>query len=228
MEEIEVKLKNNTPFCVLSQEFPDIRIYRWCSSVIDYVELYGAEKDLVLARMRLEQVTEELHSQVLSNTIEGRHVTEAIACRCSVDNSTIRTAETMNLLWEGPAMYEGGYEFLKLISFAPQDITRFFDFVTRTGEAEVTKKRRIMPDTLREIYTLSLSDILGGLSRKQMTYLRDAIGMGMFSSPRKIMVEDLAKVHGISKSTMQEHLNKARNKLIIAMEPYLNLFLHSH
>lgn len=227
MEEIEVKLRNTTPFCRLSQEFPNIRIYRWCSSAIDYVELYGDEKDLALAGKRMEGVSEELHSRVLSTTSEKKHATEAISCRCTVENSSIRSAETMNLLWEGPAIYEGGNEYLKLISFSPSDMSEFFDFVTKDGEAEIIKKRKIMPDTLREIYTLSLADVLGGLSQKQITYLRDAIGMGMFASPRKVMVEDLARIHGVTKSTMQEHLNKARNKLIIAMEPYLNLFLHS-
>lgn len=227
MEEVEVKLRNDTPFCILSTEFPGLRIYRWCSSVIDYVELFGEENDVRRADKRLKEVTADLHSRVVSSTSESEHAATAISCRCTIGNSTIRIAESMNLLWEGPAIYEGGYEFLKLISFSPDDLTRFFNHALENGEAEITRKRQIQPDTLREIYTLSLSDILGDLSQKQLSYMRDAISMGMFSSPRRIMVEDLARMHGISKSTMQEHLNKARNKLIVAMEPYLNLYMHS-
>ncbi|EQD36244.1 Bacterio-opsin activator, HTH domain protein, partial [mine drainage metagenome] len=78
-----------------------------------------------------------------------------------------------------------------------------------------------------EIYSISLSNILGGLSLLQLKYLRDAIAVGMFSSPKRVKVEDLARSHGLSKSTMQEHINKARNKLLQAMEPYITLYMHS-
>ena len=49
----------------------------------------------------------------------------------------------------------------------------------------------------------------------------------MFSSPKKVKIEELAKKHGLTKSTMQEHVNKAKNKLIQSIEPYLTLYIHS-
>lgn len=227
MEEIELRLENETPFCVLSKEFPALRIYRWCSSVIDYIEVIGDQNEMKRAMVRLDEVASDLHSQVISSSGSERRQSTAISCRCTVGNSTIRSAESMNLLWEAPAVYQGGFEFLKLISFSPVDTRRFFEESARLGEVQVLKKRTVQPDSLRETYTLSLADILGDLSEKQVRYLRDAIGMGLFTTPRKILVEDLARIHGVSKSTMQEHINKARNKLIQAMEPYLNLFMHS-
>jgi predicted DNA binding protein len=77
------------------------------------------------------------------------------------------------------------------------------------------------------MYTISLNEVFGEFSTKQLMFLRDAVSRGMFSTPRKIKVEDLAKARGVTKSTMQEHLNKARNKLMKSMEPYINLFLDS-
>lgn len=225
MEEIEFKLRNDTTFCRLSKEFPDVTILRWCSSIIDYVEVYGSSDRSLEVSAKLEEVTVYLHSSILNTSAGNDSLSAAISCRCSVENSTIRLAETMNLLWVAPATYRDGFEMIKLVSFSQEDTSKFFEHVSSHGEANITRKTKIDPDSLRQIYTVSLGEIFGKLSGKQLTYLRDAVSMGLFSTPRKIMIEDLAKKYGLSKSTMQEHINKARSKLIQSMEPYINLFL---
>lgn len=227
MEETEIKLKNNTLFCALSSKFPELKMFRWCSSVIDYIELYGDGKELERANEELTRIASELHSEIVHMGLSENRMSAAITCRCSLGNSTIRVAESMNLMWEAPAIYEGGYETIKVISFNPEDLTAFFDHETGKGEITLEKKRMIRPELLRQVYTISLADLLGNLSGKQLEYLADAINKGLFSTPRKIMVADLARAHNVTKSTMQEHINKARNKLIQKMEPYLNLFVHS-
>jgi len=227
MEEIELNLTNSTPFCELSREFPDVTVFRWCSSLIDYVEMYGKEDRMKEAYRRLGEVANSIHSQVLNSGLTGSHSESAISCRCTTDNSSIRLAESMNLLWEAPAVYTKGKETLRLISFSQRDLQKFFDAASRNGEVQVVRKKKMLPDSLREVYSISLGDIFQKFSTKQIRYLRDAIAIGLFDSPRKAKVEDLAASIGLSKSTMQEHINKARNKLLQAMEPYITLYLHS-
>lgn len=227
MEEIELSLVNSTLFCQFSKEFPDITIFRWCSSIVDYVELYGQGREINEAHERLKQIAVGINSEVVTSGRMDEHVSAGISCRCTTHNSTIRLAETMNLLWEAPAVYAGGKEQLRLISFSADDIEAFFREASKDGKIEIVKKRRIEPDSLRDVYSISLKDLFGGLSAKQARYLREAVSMGMFSSPRRLKIEELAKNHSLSKSTMQEHINKARNKLIKAVEPYLSLYIHS-
>ncbi len=228
MEEVELRLVNSTPFCQLSAEFPQITMFRWCSSVIDYVEVYGDNHIVKRATERLKEITESIDSQIVTSDRMENHVSAGISCRCNTVNSSIRLAESMNLLWEAPAVYANGEEKLRLISFSGVDLDAFFQEVSRSGKATIERKKRIDPDSLRDVYSISLKDLFGELSGKQALYLREAVSMGMFSSPRRTMVEELARIHGLSKSTMQEHLNKARNKLIQAVEPYLTLYLHSN
>ena len=227
MEEIELKLVNRTPFCELSKEFPDVMIFRWCSSVIDYVEMYGKVDRMKEAYRRLGEAANSIHSRVLNSGLIGSHSESAISCRCTTHNSSIRLAESMNLLWEAPAVYLNGEEKLKLISFSQKDMERFFEAESKDGTLQLIKKKTILPDSLREIYSITLGDIFQNMSTRQVKYLRDAIALGLFDSPRKAKVEDLAASNGLSKSTMQEHINKARNKLLQAMEPYITLYLHS-
>ncbi|MGC8563009.1 MAG: helix-turn-helix domain-containing protein [Thermoplasmata archaeon] len=227
MEEIELELKNSTPFALLSQEFPDLTIFRWCSSVVDYIEMYGPKERVEKASKSLEITTENIHSFVVTADSSENHASTAISCRCNVSNSTIRLAESMNLLWEAPAIYKDGKERLRLIAFSDQAIKEFFKKASANGEAHIIRKKKIEPDSLRDVYSISLKDLIGSLSVKQAKYLREAIGRGMFSSPKRIKIEELARAHGITKSTMQEHVNKATNKLIQSIEPYLTLYIHS-
>lgn len=224
MERVELRMSNDTPFCQLSRSFPDLKIYRWCSSVIDYVVITGDRKQINASSDELMNIVEGIHSRVLQESNERGTKTSSISCRCNVNNSSIRLAESTNLMWESPAFYHNGFEYIKLISFSSGDLSRFFDAASEKGDVRVESKKNVLPESLREIYTISLADIFGNLSELQIRYLKDAIGMGLFSSPRKIKVEDLAHRFGVSKSTMQEHVNKARNKLIRAMEPYLSLY----
>ncbi len=227
MEEVELRFVNQSLFCQFSKEFPDITIFRWCSSVVDYVEFYGNDKVVKEAYGRLRQVTADINSEIVTSGNLDNHLSTGISCRCTTNNSTIRLAESMNLLWEAPAVYSGGEEKLRLISFASGDLDEFFREASLEGEVEILRKRKIEPDSLRDVYSISLRDLFSDLSIKQVQYLREAITKGFFSTPRRMRVEEMARSHGLSKSTMQEHLNKARNKLIQAIEPYLSLYIHS-
>ncbi len=223
MFELELKLENSLPFASFSRMFPDLRIFRWCSSSLDYLEIYGRRESLGKVAQELEDIAESLGSRVVRSSLFGDRLTAMLACRCSIGNSAIRMVEARNFLWEAPASYHGGVETLKLISFEEEGMQELYADLKRIGKVTVEKKRRIMPDSLRDVYTISLSELTGELTPKQIRYLRDAISMGFFASPRRIMIGELAALHGVSKSTMQEHINKARNKLMVALEPYLNL-----
>lgn len=228
MEEVEFRIKNNSAFCRISSEFPGMTILRWCSSAIDYIEIYGDSKKSDEVHTKLERMIADLRSSILNSERHEDGTSAAISCRCSVENSDIRLAEAMNLLWVAPARYEDGVETLRLISFSPDDTVKFYTSVSELGEATIIRKTRMEPDSLRKMYTISLNEMFREFSVRQLKFLRDAISMGLYSRPRKIMVEDLARARGVTKSTMQEHLNKARNKLMRSIEPYINLFLESN
>ncbi len=227
MEEVELELINSTPFASLSRKFPGVVIYRWCSSVIDYLEMYGDVNETKRASKELRKAAGEIDSFVVSHDDFKTSSSTAISCRCTVHNSTIRLAESMNLLWEAPAIYTDGKEKLRLIAFSNNELKTFVDKASAHGAVEIVRKRKIEPDSLRDIYSISLKDLFGGMTAKQVEYLREAISRGMFDTPKRVKVEELARVHGITKSTMQEHIMKAENKLIRAVEPYITLYVHS-
>lgn len=223
MDEVVLELRNSMIFSSFSARFPDLKIFRWCSSVMDYLEIYGRPGEIETALEFLGKAAKDLNSRLEIRGNFGSRATAMMNCRCSLENSSIRIVESRNFLWEAPASYRGGVETIRIVTVDDSHLSELYDELRKTGDVNVTSKRRIVPESLRDLYTLSISNLTADLTSRQVEYLRQAITMGFYASPRRIMIEDLARLHGISKSTMQEHLNKARNKLLQALEPYLSL-----
>ncbi|WP_237265371.1 helix-turn-helix domain-containing protein [Thermoplasma sp. Kam2015] len=226
MEEIEFDLVNDLPFCKLSKLFPDVIFYRWCNSAVDYLEFYGKDEDLSRIEAHLPDVEKELNTHVLYRTYGEGNLSVMLSCRCNASNSTIRKAESKNLMWKAPVYYQGGHEKLSLISPMPEHFISIFNEFERIGEAKVIKKAEIKPELVRDTYAVSMSDLLSDLTTKQLKYLVNAYHMGYFDTPKRTQIAEMAKQFGISYSTMQEHLEKAVNRILRGLEPYLTIELH--
>ncbi len=227
MEEIKIHLDNDLPFCKLSKLFPGVKFYRWCNSAVDYVEFYGEENDLKKVENYLPEVERALGTNTVYKSVNKNRMAVMISCRCNIHNSTIRMAESKNLLWQAPVSYENGGENLTVISPTSENIDSLFKDFMEIGKANISMKRSIDPELVRDVYTLSISDLFSGMTEKQIRYIISSISMGYYSIPRKADLKDVADANGISDSTMQEHLKKAENKIMTSLYPYLNLFLES-
>jgi hypothetical protein len=57
-----------------------------------------------------------------------------------------------------------------------------------------------------------------------MDALLTAYSNGYYNLPRKTNVQDIAYKQRVSRTTYQEHLKKAENKLVASLVPYVQLF----
>lgn len=227
MDEIELKLINNLPFCKVSKEFPEATFLRWCNSAVDYLEFYGSSKTLESISENFPSIVDSLHSNILFSSRKGNQLTFMISCRCTRENSTIRMTEWDNCLWQAPVEYSGGVEKLKVVALEPESFGKLFSELSSVGQASIQKKKQVDPGSLRDIYTLSLSQLFGELTSRQINALSNAISAGYFSIPRKVEIGELAAFAGMSKSTMQEHLSKAVIKVLKGLEPYIRIYLET-
>jgi hypothetical protein len=99
--------------------------------------------------------------------------------------------------------------------------------LSNVAAVEIVKKTPVSPDVLRDSYTLSLSGLFAGLTRKQIDFLLESMDGGYFDIPKRTSMERLAARAKISESTLQEHLSKGESKLIRALAPYLQLYRSS-
>ena len=226
MDEVEFSLKNDYPFCVVSQKFPDVTFYRWCNSSLDYLEFYGQASDIDRVVDFIPEIENILHTKAVYNSRTPKRFTVMFTCMCSTDNSTIRIAESNNCLWQAPVKYKNGKESLQVITLKEEYLNSLYQDFVKIGDAEILKKVSFSPDSLRDTYTISISSLFEGITPKQMKYFIDALYSGYYSIPKKVTIEDLAGRNNISESTMEEHLNKAKTKILQSLKPYMTLYRH--
>lgn len=226
MEEIELDLENDLPFCNLSRKFPEVEFYRWCNSAVDYLEFYGDFRYLEKLMKFMPEVESALGTEVIYSSPGKNRLSLMISCRCSTSNSTIRMVESRNLMWKAPVYYSRGHERLSLLSPVPKNMDELYADFKGLGKFTITKKLSIAPDLIRDIYTVSLSQLFSTLTNKQMRYLVSAFYQGYFDIPRKTKIDEMASNSSLSYSSLQEHLEKGISKIMKGLEPYLSLNLH--
>ncbi len=225
MFELDLRLDNDTPFAELSKMFPDVKFYRWCNSSVDYLVFYGSDYQLNKVEEALPSVVESLNSRILHKARENDRLDVMVACRCTVDNSTIRMIEANKCLWQAPVSYLEGKENVTMSCVDEGECRTAVDLLSEHGEVQLVKKKRIDPGMLQESYLIPLSTLFEDLTLKQLKSLRTAIENDFFSEPKKVTIEDLASIIGVSKSTVQEHLSKGIMKIFKSMEPYINMMI---
>jgi hypothetical protein len=69
-----------------------------------------------------------------------------------------------------------------------------------------------------------LSDLFSRLTEKQIKAFLEACDSGYYRIPKKITAAELARKIHLSRTTFEEHLRKAENKVLSAIVPYLQLY----
>jgi predicted DNA binding protein len=101
-----------------------------------------------------------------------------------------------------------GFEIVEIGSFSRDKLIRVIELLEKNLHAKV------LSISNKKIKTISLAKISPDLTDKQKSAMTLAIKNGYYEVPRKISVEQLAKLSGLSFSTFQVHLRKAENKLM--------------
>lgn len=224
MEEMRLKLRHNLPFEPVSIKFPDVKIFRWCNSYTDYLEIHGEHLDETQWKENIYSFAENLGSKVMSLLWGHDYVTVMLSCKCSLKNSTIRMAESVGCMIRPPVIYENAYELLDVVCMDSEKATQIFNIFSRVAEIEVMSKKTVLENDLRSLWNVQMSEIFSNLTEKQLRYFSDALSSGYFDIPKRVKIEQLAKLNDITTATMQEHLSKAESKILNSLDVYLKFF----
>jgi hypothetical protein len=227
MRQIDLIIDNHLAFNQLSKDFMDIKFLRWCNSNIDYLEFYGKNIDLKSLEDGFKDIERKLGTSIVYRKDREGKVELMLKCVCSIQNSSIRIAESLYSLWKGPVVYENGLETITLIVIEDSTIEKLIRGFEKYGEVKIKKSKSIHPETLRSTSAVSISDIFSGVTTKQAKMMQLALANGYFQIPKNVGIESLARIVSLSESTVEEHLNKAKNKILNNVSPFLELFFLS-
>jgi hypothetical protein len=87
---------------------------------------------------------------------------------------------------------------------------------------ELIRKRELSLSVLPT--SVWVNSLFGELTGKQTDAVLKAHRYGYYNSPRQVTTESIANAVGVSRSTYEEHLRKAENRIMASLMPYLQLY----
>jgi len=112
-----------------------------------------------------------------------------------------------------PIVLKDGFEYWTVASWRKGDLTRLYDKINALkGEASAE-----ILSIKEQPLNLFLPNALESLTGKQKEALEAAYSAGYYSFPRRASLEQIARKNGVPRTTFQNHLRKAENKLIPAV-----------
>lgn len=108
-----------------------------------------------------------------------------------------------NMVYLSPITVKEGLEVHSVISHDPQGIEKMLSELKEVGESKILKIGDFDPKKVGR-----------SLTKKQLDSLQAALDNGYYKWPKKASLDDLAKIEGISRRSVQERIRRGEAKLM--------------
>lgn len=112
-----------------------------------------------------------------------------------------------SLFFVQPVFFKEGFEYWELGSWEKKPLVDFYERTKKRATVKMLKLKQEFPSVF-------IQHAMSQLTAKQQMALKLALEHGYFQYPRKISVLELAKISRIPRTTLQEHLRKAEEKMM--------------
>ncbi len=218
--EVSFRTQYDYPFIQMSARHPGIPISMWCIwgrellqvPTQDEHELASIEKEIGKAGRVVDKWIEAQEARIFM-----------LRCTCGTyENSPWNVWEPFQFVDAPPAVYRDGWGYFRVLNFEEERTKELFHALNRLGPTELIRKREIPLNFLPS--SVWVNSLFADLTTKQMDALLKAHRYGYYSSPREVTTESIARSLGVSRSTYEEHLRKAENRIMASLIPYLQLY----
>jgi len=224
--ETTFRLQHDCPFNDLSKQHPELVMASWCNSETDVLEI-SADDPATLGDLQkdLKTVERALKTKILRKSNSSRNVQIVIAhCGCkNVPAPVSPVFEKNNCLELQPAIYKGGWEYYRVISFSERDMPKVLAILEPYCKLEIISRRAMPSGAVKETMLVSTSSLFGGLTRKQVQALVFALENGYYQVPKRVTTEGMASKLRLPRTTYEEHLRKAEGNVLRSMAPYISM-----
>lgn len=121
-----------------------------------------------------------------------------------------------------PVLLEGATVQVEVLSLDPLETTALVAAVHAAGfRVEASPPRPLFAGWHTAAHPAHARDLAGALTLRQAKAVLLAANHGLYNSPRGTTAAEIARAQHISRSTFEEHLRKAENKLLSRAVPLL-------
>ena len=217
--EASIRVKHECPYREISERHPDLTIREWPLSDCQVLEISSEATPTDELLDEISQLGTVLHE---SEDEDGYHVVTQ-SCLCSLEESIIDRFEEHNCLYQSPTIYRQGWEHYTAVAFDGEDLRELLDNLRSDREIELLSKTSISETQIPHSMLAPAGQLFEDLTDRQLAALQLALERGYYEQPRKTSLRDLAEQTAVARSTYEEHLRKAENKLITNAGQFLRL-----
>ncbi len=217
--EASIRVKHECPYREISERYPDLTIREWPLSDCQVLEISSETTPTDELVDEIGQLGTVLHEAADEN---GYHfVTQS--CLCSLEESIVERFEKQNCLYQSPTIYRQGWEHYTVVAFDGEDIRELLRDLRSDREIELLSKTPIAETQVPHSMLAPVDQLFEGLTDRQLAALQLALERGYYEHPRRTSLRKLADQTAVARSTYQEHLRKAENKLLTSAGQFLRL-----
>jgi len=213
------RVKHECPYREISEHYPDLTIREWYLSDCQVIELTSPASPTEDLLDRIDRLGTVLHRSVDES---GLHVVTQ-SCLCSLEDSIVERFEEYNCLYQPPTIHRQGWEHYTAIAFDERDVRALLRDLEADRDVEVLSKTAITEQQIPHSMLAPVDQLFENVTERQMAALRLALERGYYEQPRKTSLRELAAQTSVARSTYEEHLRKAENKLLTNAGQFLRL-----
>ena len=217
--EASFRVKHECPYREISEHYPDLTIREWYLSDCQVIEITapGSPTDELLDE--IDRLGTILHESVDDS---GLHVVTQ-SCLCSLEDSIIERFEAYDCLYQPPTVHRQGWEHYTVIAFDEDDVRELLHDLETDRDIDVLSKTAVTEQQIPHSMLAPVDQLFEDVTERQMAALRLALESGYYEQPRKTSLRELADQTAVARSTYEEHLRKAENKLLTNAGQFLRL-----
>jgi predicted DNA binding protein len=225
----EVALKvalRNSFLADITRRFPSMSVFIWCNRENDVFEVVVRNPEdypIVIKEIRalpIMGVIEEISD-------DRRLYLNLHECHCMKEDTIVRHIGELDILNIFPNIVENGWVYHRLIVFRHKDLEELLRRFENWGWVYKILRKVPFDGFIASSLTLTADALFSGLTERQADALLAAHRHGYYNLPRIADVQTIAAKEKVPRTTFQEHLKKAENKLVTALVPHLKLFSHA-
>ncbi|MEF8815116.1 MAG: helix-turn-helix domain-containing protein [Halovenus sp.] len=217
--ETSIRVRHECPYREISERHPDLTIREWPLSDCQVLEITSETTPTDELLDDITQLGTVLHE---SNGDDGYHVVTQ-SCLCSLEQSIIDRFEEHNCLYQSPTIYRQGWEHYTVVAFDESDIRELLGDLRSDREIELLSKTSISETQIPHSMLAPANQLFENITDRQLAALQLALESGYYEQPRNTSLRDLADQTAVARSTYEEHLRKAENKLLTNAGQFLRL-----
>ena len=213
------RVKHECPYREISERFPDLTIREWYLSDCQVLEITSSDAPTEALLEEIDQLGEILHQSIDSS---GLHVVTQ-SCLCALEGPILERFEEHSCLYQPPTIHRHGWEHYTVVAFDEADVRALLQDLETDRDIELLSKTAIEERQVPHSMLTPVDRLFESVTERQQAALRLALDEGYYEQPRRTSLRELAAQTSVARSTYEEHLRKAENKLLTNAGRFLRL-----